>query len=94
MPGRQVPRNLVSADRAGHKSQNEPKAARKGPGCERGLVTCWQVRLAAWGREAASQGPGKGFRGLEPGAGRASPRGWWQGLEATGRVWGTREACP
>lgn len=34
VPGRQVPRNMVATDRAGHKSQNEPKAASKKPGCE------------------------------------------------------------
>lgn len=59
MPGRQVPRNMVATDRAGLRSQNEPKAAREKSGCERGLVTRWQVRLADWSQEAASQGPGR-----------------------------------
>lgn len=55
--GRQAPRNTVAADRDRHKSQNEPKAAREKPGCERGLMTCWRVWPADWGQKAAaSQG--------------------------------------
>lgn len=83
MPGRQAPRNMVATDGAGHRSQNEPEAARK-PGCDRGLMTRWQVRLADWGQAGL---PGTGARnreGISPGT-VARSGGSWQGPEDQGR---------
>lgn len=84
MPGRQAPRNMVATDGAGHRSQNEPEAAREKPGCDRGLMTRWQVRLADWGQAGL---PGTGARnreGISPGT-VARSGGSWQGPEDRGR---------
>lgn len=51
MPGRQEPRNMVAADRDKHRSQNERKAAREKPGCERGLLASVAGRLGPEGRQ-------------------------------------------
>lgn len=98
VPGRQVPRNMVATDRAGHRSQNEPKAAREKPGCERGLMTLWQVQPADWSQEAASQGPGQASGDWSQEQGGHLPRDggkeWRQlaGSRGPGRL--VRSLCP
>lgn len=94
VPGRQAPRNRVAADSTQNRSQNEPQAAWEKPGCERGLMTCWCVRLVDGGREAASQGLSRTLgswsqeqAGHIPGGGGKE----WRQLAGARRA---KEACP
>lgn len=86
MPGRQAPKDMVAADRDSDSSQNEPEAAREEPGCERGLMTRWQGRLADRDQKVASQGLGRAS-----GAGARSRQGTSPGKVETAQR--ARKVC-